>query len=384
MATSTYKPLFNRRYLTALMWIIPIVILILHHTSREHPPTPLTISRHADPDHWRLSYDALPDYQLTALKPMLPGWNLAHTLRRADEINSLEHWLAEEMSVNQLSEFGWHASINTLSSAIQLRLSMNQAPTNEQITWLATGLSLLPQTELDDKQRLIATWQLDQRQAENRLLAEFESWLFSEADASQDWTLLLSGPQLSINEATSALTASSINSLARAKVISEEAHVKEIHHLLAWQVPLSEDAADLAKHRISINAIQRALDSIPNRPDYRFIWNPLPPKSYLLIITQGQIDQKLDDRLVDLLLGANSDSLLTDVVEQAIEQYQPANATAMNAIDWFELSALLNFPVNSDLIYMDTIKQLTHDDIREHLATMLNSQHQLHITLQPY
>lgn len=384
MPASTYKPLFNRRYLFALMWIIPIVILLLHSTGRDSEPTPLNLAWQQDPNHWRLSYETLPTYQLRALIPLAPGWNLSNSLQRAELLDSLEQWLAKDVNADQLVQLDWQASIQTLTSAIQLTLSMNQAPTNEQLYWLSSALKQLPHSELSEPQRLIATWQLDQRQAENRLLAEFETWLFSEADTAKDWILLLSGPKLNIEPSASVLSASSINTLGRTKEISEEAHVREVHYLSAWQVPLSEDAIDLANYRISINAIQRALDNLPNRPNYRLIWNPLPPKSYLLIITQGQTENSLDDQLHELLLGVDSDSLLTDVIGQAIEQYQPANATAMNATEWFELSALLNLPVNSDLIYRNAVMQLTPDDLRQHLAKIMDSQHQLKITLKPY
>ena len=384
MPASTYKPLFNRRYLLALMWIIPIVILLLNTTGRDQEPTPLNIAWQDDPRHWRLSYNNLPSYQLRAIRPLAPGWNLSNHLQRAEILNSLEHWLANAVNTKQLNEFDWQASIQTLRSAIQLTISMNQAPTHEQLAWLSSALKQLPNAELNDRQRLIATWQLDQRQAENRLLATFESWLFAEPGDLLDWTILLSGPNLSTSSAVSELPSVSVKSLASANIMSEEAHVAETHHLLAWQMPLSEDAADLARQRLSINTIQQALDSLPDRPTYRLVWNPLPPKSYLLIITQGQSGNRLDEQLRELLLGINSDSLINKVVEQAIDQHQSANSTAMNATEWFELSALLNFPVESDLIYREAVMQLTPDDLRQHLAKTLDSQHQVKITLKPY
>lgn len=388
MPASNYKPLFNRRYLFVLMWIIPIVILLLHSTGREKAVTPLTFGWQADPDHWRLSYDTLPIFELRALKPLAPGWNLPNSLERAHLLQSLQQWLNEESTLQKLNEYGWQVSFQSLTSAIQLSITMNQSASDDQITWLSSALNQLQDTELDEQQRLIATWQLDQRQAENRLLAEFENWLFSDQTPSQaltkEWTFLLSGADVIIQNETDIPPRSSLTSIVSAKELTEQAHVRQAHHLLAWHVPLSEDASVLAKHRASINAIQQALESLPQRPKYRLVWNPLPPKSYLIIITQGQADNSLNDQLLDLLLGDTSDRILSNAIKQVMDQHQPATSSVINAVEWFELSALLGFPANSDLIYSETIKQLSNDDVRQHLVEMLNRQHQFSLTLTPY
>ena len=388
MPASTYKPLFNRRYLFALMWIIPIVILLLHATGREKAATPLSLGWHADPDHWRLSYETLPDIELRALKPFAPGWNLPNTLERAHLLQSLKHWLNEESTLEKLDELSWQATLQSLTSAVQLSITMSQPPSDEQIAWLTSALNQRPNVELNEQQRLMATWQLDQRQAENRLLAEFEHWLFSDQPTSHaftnEWTFLLSGANVVTSNETDIPPRSTLTPILSAKELTEQAHVSQVHHLLAWHIPLSEDSSTLAKHRASINAIQQALENLPQRPNYRLIWNPLPPKSYLIIITQGQPDNRLDDQLLDLLLGETSDRLLSDAIKQVVDQYQPATASVINAVEWFELSALLGFPLNSDLIYSETIKQLSNDDIRQHLVEMLDRQHQFSLTLTPY
>ena len=383
MTETSYKPLFNRRYLFALMWIIPIVILLLHATGREKPITPLAIAWQSAPDHWRLAHEGLSYYQLHAVLSLPPNWSLERTLSRAKLIASIEQWIADD-KMNQLTDsLQGHIKLHQQPGLIKVALTAHKKPNIDQIQQFQHGLEGLSFVDLEDKPRLTATWQLDQRQAEQRLLAEFESWLFNETHDKHAWQFMLSGPDIEQTDNTFPKPYASSFSSTHA-VRNLQGHVRNSHHLFAWQVPLSNDAKQLAMHRASVQVTRMALDTLSDPIQYRLIWNPFPPKSYLVVIVEGEMEQPLDEHLRHLLTAATSDKLLSDVIYRLQSQHPIPSSSPKDAIEWFELASLLRFSPQSDLLYVETLNNLSVDDLRQHIFSKLEAEHQLHVSLQPY
>lgn len=389
MPPATYKPLFNRRYLFWLMWIIAIAVVLLNATGREKPMLPLDIGWQDNPSHWRLAHPDQENTHIMALTSMPPGWSRQHRLLRANTLDTVQQWLLLDSTQQQLKAFDWNISVHSGMSTLQLIAVVQQTPSQDQLEWFFNALEHLNVNESPEQQRWVAAWQLDQRQPEQRLLAEFESWLYAENTVNPMWELLLSGPDLPMSSKQFHAVMNDTKTLANHNTLNLEGFVSQPHKLIAWEVALSENAATLAKHRVSIAAVQLALDSLPNRPDYRLIWNPLPPKSYLIVMLHDEfsvslVDQLWADQLRTLVLDSDSDTLLVNAKEQLLSRHEAPVKSLQNALDWFEVSALLGFNTNSDTAYRETLEQLTVTELREHLDALLNPDHQLNIVLKPY
>lgn len=384
MPPATYKPLFNRRYLYWLMWIIAIAIVLLNVSGREKERYPLVISWSDNPSHWRLAHPDQNDRVLTALLPVAPGWNRQNTLLKSNTQASVQQWLSLDSTVQQLQTFNWQVTLHSGTFALRLVISLHQAPSSDQLEWLRSALQQLHLVESPEQQRWIAAWQLDQRQPEQRLLAELESWLYPTNTLNSNWTLLLASPDVKTPSQSFETFERMPSSLANARTSELEGFVSQAHTLAAWEVSLSQHASDLAKHRVAIAAIQLALNTLPNRPDYRLIWNPLPPKSFFAIIVQESFDQPLGDQLRALMLDPNSDRLISKAKENVIGRHTAPSQSIHEALEWFEISVLLGFSSSSDSDYQDALVQLSNAEVREHLETLLHPKHQLSITLKPY
>ncbi|KGK42784.1 hypothetical protein LH51_04525 [Nitrincola sp. A-D6] len=197
MPPSTYKPLFNRRYLFWLIWAIAIAIVLLSATGREKPRQPFAISWQAEPPLWRMSIDTQTHYQLDALLKTPSASGLTGRQLQATYYRAIEQRLSTPESVAQLRQFGWQPTLTRETALVRLTLHMSETPTKTQLHWLFEQLHA-PHDPLSeaDQQRILAEWRLDMQQPEARLMAELENWQIPAIPDQTFWQLLLTGPNL--------------------------------------------------------------------------------------------------------------------------------------------------------------------------------------------
>lgn len=390
MPETTYKPLFNRRYLFILMWIIPIVIFLLHSTGREKQTPSLDIHWQSEPPHWRLSHPDLSDYQLTLMTQAPMGWSLESKKFNASLEQAVLTWLEQENITSLRNELGAVTSVQQRATTFKLSFLMNKEPRLEQMTELLHQLNQLSIDHYDDEQRLIATWQLDQRQSENRLLAEFDSWLLNSAQTAPtlNWTLLLSGADLTPLEQSAFQPISpdqgDLVNLAAQQEIELKGFVTEPSFLLGWRLDPIETPEQLALNRLAVASLQIALQQLESTQRFRIIWNPIAPYQHFVIIVHGQQPQEWHQQLLQWFEDPASKALISATREEVIPRPQSAQHAVTQSKEWFEMSALLNFPKGSDLVYAESLKQLTDEQIVEKAQQMLMESQRLSIQLTPF
>ncbi|MFN3882974.1 MAG: hypothetical protein ACK4L8_16260 [Nitrincola lacisaponensis] len=379
MAAATYKPLFNRRYLFWLMWAVALVIVLLHATGRETPHTPAEISWQPQPPHWHLFIANVEQHQLQASLNLPPGWNLKGQQLRAALQVGIEDWLLQPDIEQQLTDYGWQAQLLMDSTGLRLQLALPHPPAHTQLDWLSQALpqlsdSLTPQQQ----QRLMAEWRLDQQQPEPRLLAEFASWLFPTPPELPAWTLIYQSDTVLPIPATSAILPDLHTSpLSHSHQREERGYVNQPYQLLGWSVPLATSTDSLVTRRAAVIALQQILDGLPDTHEYRLIWNPLPPQSYLALIVSGAADQELERQLRELILDPASDRLFQEA-KTRLQAQDP------QVREWLELTARLQLATGNETDYTAAFQQLTTDAIRQQLLILMNPAHQLNLMLKPY
>jgi hypothetical protein len=387
MPPSTYKPLFNRRYLFWLIWAIAIAIVLLSATGREKPRQAFAISWQAEPPLWRMSIDSQSHYQLDALLSTPTPSGLAGRQLQATHYHALQQRLTLPELQAQLREFGWQPTLIRETALIRLKLEMATPPTQAQLDWLLEQLHT-PHMPLSDaeQQRLLAEWRLDIQQPEARLMAELEHWQAVAMPDSHRWQLLLTGPALDAgqDEPDEAMSAAKANALPSAKAYQLDGYAATPYQLLAWPAPAMTDATSLALNRAAISALQLALNQQNTQRNYRLIWQPLPPQSYLVLILNEPLVSTTSAAIPQLLGDEISDSLLLQAQEQLLEQLAVRYSHPDFQRQWLELTALLGLPPGSELTYATALQQLTADSIRQQLQQLLNADHQLSVTLKPF
>lgn len=387
MPPSTYKPLFNRRYLFWLIWAIAIAIVLLSATGREKPRQAFAISWQAEPPHWRMQIDTQDYYQLDALLSTASVSGLAGRQLQAAHFHALQQRLTLPESDAQFRQFGWQPTLTRETALIRLRLQMASEPSQAQLNWLLEQLHA-PHTPLSntEQQRLLAEWRLDIQQPEARLMAELEHWQPAAMPDNHRWQLLLTGPSLAAgqDDPTQARPAVNTSALPSAMAYQLDGYAPIPYQLLAWPVPALTDATSLALNRAAVSALQLALNQQNEQRSYRLIWQPLPPQSHLVLILNEPLVSTTTAALPQLLGDEISDSLLLQAQEQLLEQLSARYNHPDFQHQWLELTALLGLPPGSELAYATAVQQLTADSIHQQLLHLLNADNQLSVTLKPF
>lgn len=386
MPPSTYKPLFNRRYLFWLIWAIAIAIVLLSATGREKPRQAFAISWQAEPPHWRMQIDTQDYFQLDALLSTPATSTLAGRQLQATHYHALQQRLSTPDAEAQFRQFGWQPSLTSETALIRLRLQMAEEPTQVQLNWLLEQLHT-PPTLLSgaEQQRLLAEWRLDIQQPEARLMAELEHWQTVTQPDSHHWQLLLTGPALDAGQDEPAQRlATSTSALPSTTAYQLDGYTSTPYQLLAWPVPNMTDATSLALNRAAVSALHLALNQHNEQRHYRLIWQPLPPQTQLVLLLNESLVNTSKAALPQLLGDTISDSLLLQAQEQLLEQLSTRYSHPDFQHQWLELTALMGLPIGSELTYATALQQLTADRIRQQLQHLLNADHQLSVTLQPF
>ncbi|MCD8514363.1 MAG: hypothetical protein LRY63_14590 [Nitrincola sp.] len=363
---------------------------LLHSTGREKQTPSLDIHWQSEPPHWRLSHPDLSDYQLTLMTQVPMGWSLASKKFNASLEQAVLTWLEQENITSLRNELGAVTSVQQRATTFKLSFLMNKEPRLEQMTELLHQLNQLSIDHYDDEQRLIATWQLDQRQSENRLLAEFDSWLLNSAQTAPtlNWTLLLSGADLTPLEQSAFQPISpdqgDLVNLAAQQEIELKGFVTEPSFLLGWRLNPIETPEQLALNRLAVASLQIALQQLESTQRFRIIWNPIAPYQHFVIIVHGQQPQEWHQQLLQWFEDPASKALISATREEVIPRPQSAQHAVTQSKEWFEMSALLNFPKGSDLVYAESLKQLTDEQIVEKAQQMLMESQRLSIQLTPF
>lgn len=387
MPPSTYKPLFNRRYLFWLIWAIAIAIVLLSATGREKPRRAFAISWQAEPAHWRMQIDTQDHYQLDALLSTPTSSGLAGRQLQATHFHALQQRLSTSDSEAQLTQLGWQPILTREMALIRLRLKMAGEPSQEQLSWLLALLHA-PHTPLSDtaQRRLLAEWRLDIQQPEDRLMAELEHWQTATLPDNPRWQLLLTGPALEAgqDEPTQARPAANVSALPSVMTYQLDGYAAIPYQLLAWPAPSMTDATSLALNRAAVSVLQLVLNQHNEQRHYRLIWQPLPPQSHLVLILNEPLVNTSTATLPQLLGDNISDSLLLQAQEQLLEHLSARYSHPDFQHQWLELTALLGLPLGSELTYATALQQLTADTIRQQLQLLLNTDHQLSVMLNPF
>ncbi len=387
MPPSTYKPLFNRRYLFWLAWAVAIAIVLLSATGREKPRQALPISWQAEPTHWRMQIDTQDHYQLDALLSTSAAFGLTGRQLQATHYHAIRQRLSLPESEAQLKQFGWQPSLTHETALIRLRLQMAAEPTQTQLNWLLQQLHAAHSPlNAAEQQRILAEWRLDIQQPEARLMAELEHWQVPIISDNNHWQLLLTGPDLEagVGEPTQVIPAEKDRGLPSATTYLLDGYTSTPHQLLAWPSPAITDTSSLALNRAAVLALQLALQQQNERRNYRLIWQPLPPQSHLALILSEPLVKTTSAVLPQLITDEISDSLLLQAQAQLLEQFSERYSHPDFQHQWLELTALLGLPLGSELSYATALQQLSADAIRQQLQFLLNADHQLSVTLKPF
>ncbi|KEA63581.1 hypothetical protein ADIMK_2360 [Marinobacterium lacunae] len=379
------QPLFNRRYLMILIWVLPIVILILHRAGQQ--PSPL------DQIHWQKALGYLmPDkrsgYQL---KLILPLQNTA-----SDEAwvanQSVERALAQRLespSVQQrLNEIQWQARLERRSHYRSVIFHMANAPRPEQLQSIVSILSQPAPVDWSALQkRLQAERYLNSQSAEDRLLAAFGDQLRTNTHAADLyaglWTTplrrILIGEGLNNSDTSVPPTADGVPlSTPQAGTLIIPATGSRLDtrwELLAQPIPAPHDGASLARQRLGAELVSHLLSRMaPADADYRWLWHPLATGGYrALLLHQWTAPLPDGDRLAEQLDQALLDETRSTLLNQldVLEAQTPEQ--------WLDLVALYRMPLDSHTAFRATLESLNLTQARQLLTDTLVPAQSLHI-----
>ncbi|SEG78979.1 hypothetical protein [Marinobacterium lutimaris] len=378
MAESKSKPLFNRRYLLILVWVLPIVILLLQRGAGE---TPL------DPLRWNSTLHAyeLPLQQegidLGLLLPLPQTLTDQAWIDNRVSAQALQQRLSMTDMHDWLSERGWQAQLKESSTHLLVRLHMNKVPTAQQMKQF---YSLLRRQERLNNaplhQRAQAERYLQSQQDESRLLVALGEQLADTADtptaALPTW--ILSGNIEPSEEDAPAPDARNRRSdiSPMQLVLNASPRQPERNLVLTGQLQgAPRDGAELAQQRLAAELVAQLLPRLGGNSDYRWIWKPLAQNGYRALILPADAAASL--QTPEQLGQAINEELLEQTRAALLERYDRIIDEAPQ--DWLELVALYRLPLDSHRAFRDTLNTIDLDAARALITNLFDPGHSLQI-----
>jgi len=383
-----HQPLFNRRYLLILIWVLPIVILILHR-SGQSGQTLDRIGRQGE-QGYLLPLAGQAFYRLTLILPSGAAlgdddWVAEQAVERAlrarlDEAG-LRQWLAERQ---------WQPELYRTGTYLALSLTLQEVPTPAQQQRLLERLAQPPELDWQAlERRLRAERYLQARSAEERLLAAFGerpdaavgiASAYSRLwQAPPRWTLsgdLDAGEDTAPPPAPRTGPAPALRTGEQRIPVDGSGRADTGWELIAQSIPAPTDGRTLARQRLAAELMSRLLArNTPPGSDYRWLWRPLVDGGYRGLLLHDwpgspiALGERLARQLDQPLLDATRDALLEQLKQ--IEKEEPQR--------WLDLVALYRLPLDSHTAFRDTLVALDLEQARRLLVDTLPPAQSLHI-----
>ncbi|GGC08779.1 hypothetical protein GCM10011352_38930 [Marinobacterium zhoushanense] len=377
MVKVRHQPLFNRRYLLILIWILPIVILVLHRSGQTQSPLDQLSWQN---DSGYLLPNTEPGYRLTLILPSTnalsdEGWVQDQAVERAlrTRLDAAQTWLDQQQ---------WRADLHRSGSYLALRLRMQAQPKPVQQQQLLSLLAPLPALDWPAlTRRLRAERYLQSQPAEDRLLAAFGQQLEPSSDIGTAYSRLWQPPHrwilvgdVEIPEQTT--SPSQADRYDRSGWQSGELLIPDTGssrldtgwQLIAQSIPAPTNGVELARQRLSAELVSHLLArTLAANADYRWLWQPLVSGGYHGLLLHNWPDdpsamgEQLARHLDQALLDTTRDTLLQQLAR--IEQESPGQ--------WLDLVALYRLPLDSHKAFRDTLTTLNLAQARQLLRDTL-------------
>ncbi|WP_432697005.1 hypothetical protein ACQUQP_01215 [Marinobacterium sp. YM272] len=380
MAPPKHKPLFNRRYLLILVWVLPIMILLLQRGGSESP-----IDR-VQWDGERQAY-LLPasrdDILLTLIIPLSQALTDRDWIGQRVRIESLRQQLADTTLQHWLSQQGWQADISQAPTHLRVSLQMQAPPQASQMRRFYSLLtSDVPQTTLAKRAR--AERYLESRQDEVRLLAALGDRLpAQEASRPETPLWILAGK---LDRVSGSTQAPASQSPARSRgwspgVISldDRSHpARSYWQLTGHPQPAPTNGAELANQRLDAELVAQLLSrSAAQFESYRWIWKPLVRGGYRALLTLET--PSVTDTAPIPALAARLDQALLDTTRDALlERYE--RMLDESPQQWLELVALYRLPLDSHRAFRDTLLAAELSSAKSRVNDLFNPHQNLQIS----
>jgi hypothetical protein len=381
VASPKYKPLFNRRYLLILVWVLPVVILLLHQYAAQ--PSAL---EHLSWDSRRQHYWMPAENSQSRLELLLPR---TATLNDSDWIETsvaqqaLQARISEPDVQTLLDQQQWQLSVSSQPAFTLLQLSFTEPPEQEAITRLLNLLGEQPYFDWRGaRDRLQAQRYLASQSAQSRLLSTFGEKL-PRPDRSIEslysrlwWTeprrlLIARGDTKATDRPPHAALPPNRDwnpgelALSTAELRGRSS---DQWRLLGQPLNAPTNGTELAHQRLVAELVSLLLPTLfRQQEDYRWLWQPLLGGGYQALIWRGrQLDrtmlgQYLAAELDAGILAKAQDRLLTSLTR--IEQSQPEQ--------WLHLVALYRLPLDSHRAFRDTLNRIDLEQARTLITELL-------------
>lgn len=365
---ANYTPLFNRTYLTALVWISAVVILYLA-TMSEKEPDYLELSQVAHkPVYW-----ASDEGERASLSILLPtGSALTRHERLQQSLllsvldNQLQGWIPPDYVALQTQAGDDHLSIDLSWPADE------SAPQWQSLLDQLTAS--LPDTDWRPvAERLAARAYLASHQPDTKLLNAYFDQLAggdaedSVANLSRLYNGLISRARFLVSGPDADVLAEQLAARLpdAAPVVKQQrslnttpAHKKlpysgdNRYHLLIGSAVPPRDDAQFARYRLAAHSLQRVLDTRAGELnlEYRLRWGALQDGGYqaLLLHADTPLNQNtlsgIANRLTDDQVEASRNALLLQWQEQMSDTARQLSALRTVALYGLPLDTLQTYP----------------------------------------
>lgn len=378
MAVSKKKPLFNRRYLLILVWVLPVVILLLQRGGGDTS---------ADQIQWNSDLQAyqLPleqdDIELGLILPLPRTLTDRAWIENRVSVQALTQRLAQPELTDWLSSQGWQAEINQTSTHLRVDIRMEAPPEAQQMDRFYALLSRLSSIESEPiRKRASAERYLQAQKDETRLLAAFGEHLpppkpTASALLAKPPVWILRGNIPASDDAlpTPPTLSRQPANADRQVVLSTSPRQTSERRLLLGQPQLAPtDGGELASQRLAAELMAQLLAQQSARDEkYRWIWKPLAENGYraLLLTSPDTEPSRLASSLSTELFEQTRSSLL--------ERFDQVLADEPSR--WLELVALYRLPLDSHRAFRDTLSNLDLDAARGLVSHLLDPGQRLEI-----
>jgi hypothetical protein len=374
-----HKPLFNRRYLITLVWILPLVILLLHLSAR--PARPLADAGWSPSEQLYFLNTTDTRYRLDLILPDTPALSDADWYEARINDARLDARLASPALRDWLDRQGWQLSRTRAGGYQALQLQMQDRPeraAREAFLSLLTQAPALDEPALHSE--LSARRYLQRQDAQTLLLATFGAQLPQPTQPPAPlWTL--SGPELELTPApppTRRLQTLDHWQPGQLEIAPASARTDTAWMLIGEPIPAPASGAALAQQRFVAEAVARLLPAIaPAGAEYRWRWQPLAGGGYRALLLRNWPDSVAAPG--QALAAALTDTAFNHIRNSLLERFNQLLDDSPQ--QWLDLIALYGLALDSDAPFRDTLEQLTPDAARALLEQTLRPEHSLAIRL---
>lgn len=379
MAKAKHKPLFNRRYLLILVWVLPLVILLLQPGADE------TAVNKIQWDPQRQAY-LLPaqrdDILLTLILPFSQALSDQGWVQQRTRTESLRQRLAMPELQDWLAAQGWQAELSQTTTHLRVALQMTKAPQAEQMSDFLDRLTSLAGIDQNAIERRTQAERYLQKQDEQvRLLSALGDQLADQPQrpdalsaATSIWTLTgdIDAPPGTQPPSTPAAQTDHWTPGTRTLDGSSRPATPG-WELTGYPQPAPASGRELALQRLDAELVAQVLPiAMAGHESYRWIWKPLARGGYRALLAQGgpppsahQLSQHLDPALLDTTRTA-----LLERYDQILEE---------SPQQWLEMLALYRLPLDSHQAFRDTLNAVDLNSAKSRVNRLFNPEQSLYV-----